>query len=192
MSRWTMPGQCASATPRASGSISPAARGAGQGVPSSRRSRLPPGTYSSSKYGRPSASPMWWICTMLGCWRSGDGLRLGQEAKGGLDAGMGAAQDHLQDAGAIQEDLSGAVDDAHAAAAQLAQDLIAGDGGDGADGHLQGRADIAGGVGVGHHADRRVGPLGGIDGRLGPGPSRPISAGPVRVTMPWLAGPTIG
>ena len=50
---------------------------------------------------------MWWICTTLGCWKPGDRLRLGQEAGGGLGAGMGAAQDHLQGAGAIEADLPG-------------------------------------------------------------------------------------
>ena len=29
---------------------------------------VPPSTYSSSKYGRPSASPMWRIWTICGCW----------------------------------------------------------------------------------------------------------------------------
>ena len=73
----------------------------------------------------------------VGVLQAGDGLRLGQEADGGLGAGMGAGQDHLQDAGAVQADLPGAVDDAHAAAAQLAQDLVAVDGGDDAPGHLR-------------------------------------------------------
>ena len=67
----------------------------------------------------------------VGVLQAGDGLRLGQEAAHGLVVGMGTRQDHLQDAGAFQEDLPGAVDDAHAAAAQLAQDLVAVDGGGG-------------------------------------------------------------
>ena len=79
----------------------------------------------------------------VGVLQAGDGLRLGQEAGGGLGAGMGAGQDHLQGAGAVQADLPGLVDDAHAAAAQLAQDLVAGDGGDGAAGRLRGGAAIA-------------------------------------------------
>ena len=71
---------------------------------------------------------MWWICTILGCCELGDGLGLGEEAGCRLGAGMAAAQDHLQSARTVQADLPGLVDHAHAAAAQLAQDLVAGDG----------------------------------------------------------------
>ena len=69
--------------------------------------------------------------------------------------------------GRFRTDLPGAVDDAHAAAAQLAQDLIAGDGGDGAADVSENVPDIPGVVGVGNHTDRRVEPLGCVDGRLG-------------------------
>ena len=61
----------------------------------------------------------------------GDRHGLGVEPGGDLGVGMGAGQDHLQGAGAIEPDLSGPVDDSHAAAAQFAQDLIAVDGRDG-------------------------------------------------------------
>ena len=105
----------------------------------------------------------------VGVLQPGDGLRFGQEADGGLDAGMGAGQDHLQDAWSVQEDLSAAVDDAHAAAAQLAQDLVAGDGGDDAVGRRRGGTAVAPGVGVEQEPDRRVERLCGAGGRLGPG-----------------------
>ena len=57
----------------------------------------------------------------------GDGLGLGQEADGRLGPGVVAGQDHLQGDEAVEPDLAGLVDDAHAAAAQLAEDLVAGD-----------------------------------------------------------------
>ncbi len=79
--------------------------------------------------------------------------------------GVCPAQDHLQRAGAIQADLPGTVDDAHPAAAQLTQDLIAGDRRGGAGRRFQKRADAPGVAGVGHHTDRRVGPARGIDAR---------------------------
>ena len=44
---------------------------------------------------------------------------------------MVAGQDHLQGDEAVEPDLAGLVDDAHAAAAQLAEDLVAGDLGEG-------------------------------------------------------------
>ena len=125
----------------------------------------------------------------VGVLQAGDGLGLGQEADGGLGAGMGAGQDHLQGAGAVQADLPGPVDDPHAAAAQLAQDLVAGDGGDGAVGvSPESAAAVAGGVGVGQQADRRVGRLGAADGRLGPGALGTVILAPGEGTMPWLAG----
>ena len=61
-----------------------------------------------------------------------DSLRLGQEARDSLGVGVEAGQDHLQDAGAVQQDLAGAIDHTHAAPAQLAQDFIALDGRGGA------------------------------------------------------------
>ena len=42
-------------------------------------------------------------------------------------AGMAAGQDHLQRDRAVQLDLPGLVDDAHAAAAQFPQNLVSGD-----------------------------------------------------------------
>jgi len=56
------------------------------------------------------------------------GARLGlsEEAGGGLGRGIGAGQDHFQGAGAVEPGLAGLVNDAHAAAAQLARDLVAG------------------------------------------------------------------
>ncbi len=53
-------------------------------------------------------------------------LGLGQESCGRLGRRVRAGQDHLQGAGSIQPDLARPVDDTHAAPAQLAEDLIAG------------------------------------------------------------------
>ena len=61
----------------------------------------------------------------------GDRLGLAQESGDGLGPGMSAGQDHLDGAGAIEADLPGLIDDAHAAAAQLTEDLIAGESRDG-------------------------------------------------------------
>ena len=61
----------------------------------------------------------------VGVLELGDGLGLGQEPGGGLGAGVLAGQDHLQGDGAVESDLAGLVDDAHAAAAEFAQDLVA-------------------------------------------------------------------
>ena len=61
----------------------------------------------------------------------GDRLGLGQEADGGLGPGVVAGQDHLEGDDAVEPELPGLVDDAHAAAAQLPEDLVAGDLGEG-------------------------------------------------------------
>jgi hypothetical protein len=62
----------------------------------------------------------------VGVLESGNGLSLRAEAGQVGAAGVVAGQDHLQRHQAAQADLTGLVDDAHAAAAQLAQDLVAG------------------------------------------------------------------
>ena len=115
-----------------------------------------PSTYSSSRKGRPSASPMWWIWTMLGCWSLATASASAEEADGGDGVGVGAGQDHLQGAGAVQADLPGPVDDPHAAAAELALDLVAGDG----------RRGAVGRWGVGLGGERRVPDPGRGDGGL--------------------------
>ncbi len=61
----------------------------------------------------------------VGVMQASDGLRLGQEAGGSQVAGMGAGQDHLESAGAVQAHLPGVVDHAHAATPEFAQDLVA-------------------------------------------------------------------
>ena len=120
------PRRCASATPRASASTSAAARRAGQGVPSRRRPgcrrRRIPARGTAGRRARRCRGPgrRWGA----GAWRRprprrGSGRRRG--------VGVGAGQDHLQGAGAVQADLPGPVDDAHAAAAELALDQVAGD-----------------------------------------------------------------
>ena len=104
----------------------------------------------------------------VGVLELGDGLGLGQEAGGGLAAGVPAGQDHLQGDGAVESDLAGPVDDPHAAAAQLALDPVAGD-----DRHgLRGR------VGVDPGGERRV--LGVDRGGGTFGPEDPIEGGPSR------------
>ena len=57
----------------------------------------------------------------------GDGLGLSQEADEVLGASMFALEDHFQSAKAIEPELARLVNDGHAAAAQLGQDLIARD-----------------------------------------------------------------
>ena len=112
---------------RPAGSTSCAAGRAGQGVPSSRWSRLPPSTILQRKVRRPSASPMSMDLDDVRVLQLGRWPRPRQEADRRRRLGVDAGQDHLQGTGAVQPDLPGLVDDAHAAAAQLAQDLVAGD-----------------------------------------------------------------
>ena len=54
----------------------------------------------------------------------GNGLGLGAEAGQLLGAGMYALEDHLQGDRAVQTLLACFIDDAHAAATELTQDLI--------------------------------------------------------------------
>jgi hypothetical protein len=63
----------------------------------------------------------------VGVLQPGDGLRLGLEARQLRLAGMGTGQYHLQGHGAAQPGLPRLVDNAHAAAAQRAQHLVARD-----------------------------------------------------------------
>jgi hypothetical protein len=58
----------------------------------------------------------------------GDCLRLRPEPSKFLRPGVGARQDHLQGDQPLEPDLAGAVDDAHAAPAQDAEDRVAGEG----------------------------------------------------------------
>ena len=55
-----------------------------------------------------------------------DRFGLGAEPRHGRRPGMQAGQDHLERAGAVECHIACQVDDSHAAAAQLAEDLIAG------------------------------------------------------------------
>ncbi|MDG3005974.1 hypothetical protein [Paludisphaera mucosa] len=107
---------------------------------------------------------------------------------------MVAGEDHLQDAGAVQEALPGEVDDAHPAAPQLAQDLVARDGGDGVPGDFLGGAAAGDGVGVGLRIDRQVGHPPGDGGGVVAGAVRAFKArevshaadgGPVRGFGPF-------
>jgi hypothetical protein len=60
----------------------------------------------------------------VGVLELGDRLRLGAEADQRFGVGQIARQDHFQGDEPVELDLPGLVDDAHAAAAQLAEDLI--------------------------------------------------------------------
>ena len=64
----------------------------------------------------------------VGVLQSGDRLRLDAEPLPLRGAGISAAQDHFQGDDAVEADLPGLVNDAHAAAVQLLQDLVAGHG----------------------------------------------------------------
>ena len=67
----------------------------------------------------------------VGMLEPGDGLGLAEESPDRVRVGMRAGQDHLDGAGAIEQDIAGMIDDAHPSAAQLAQDLVPGDRRDG-------------------------------------------------------------
>ena len=128
-SRWTIPSRCASAIAagqRLDQPSPPAA--AARGCRRAARSRLPPADVLQLEEGQAVGLADVVDLDDVGVLELGDGLGLGQEAGGGDGVGVGAGQDHLQGAGAVQADLPGLVDDPHAAAAQLALDLVAGDG----------------------------------------------------------------
>ena len=111
--------------PRASPSISSAAALAGLGVPSSPLSRLPPEQYSSSKYGKPPASPMWWIWTTFG-WRSfATASASARKPHGGLAAAWTPERIIFPRTRPVEQDPTRQVDDPHPAPAELAQDLVA-------------------------------------------------------------------
>src|SRR5581483_3895855 len=63
----------------------------------------------------------------VGVLEPGRGLRLDLEACERLVVRQLTGADHLEGHGAVQPGLAGAVDDAHAAATEVAEDLIAGD-----------------------------------------------------------------
>ena len=66
---------------------------------------------------------------MLGCCKPGRRLRLGLEAvRAACRRPDPPAQDHLQGHQSVEPDLPRLVDDAHAAAAQFAENLVAGQG----------------------------------------------------------------
>ena len=65
---------------------------------------------------------------MLGCCSRATASASVRKRVALVAAGVAAAQDHLEGDEAVEAELAGLVDDAHAAAAQLAQHLVAGDG----------------------------------------------------------------
>ena len=108
---------------------------------------------------------------------TGDGLGLRAEAGAFLPIGVIAAEDHLEGDDAVEAGLAGLVHDAHSAAAEDAEDLVAGDGVRDAVADQLARLRGDGGLGVG--GVRRTGQFGGDVG--GVGPRRvPIGAGRLR------------
>ncbi|HKI35726.1 MAG TPA: hypothetical protein VKA46_27975 [Gemmataceae bacterium] len=61
----------------------------------------------------------------VGVLQAGDGLGLGAEAPQVVGGGVDTRQDHLQRHQAVEPNLTCQVDDAHAASAQFAEDLVA-------------------------------------------------------------------
>ena len=62
------------------------------------------------------------------CWGAASGRRPPPRVRkraSSRGAGVAAGQDHLEGDEAVEADLPGLVDDAHAAAAELAEDLVA-------------------------------------------------------------------
>ena len=106
-----------------------------------------------------------------------------------IGAGVGAGQDHLEGDQTIQVDLAGLVNDPHAAAAQLLEDLVAGDG------RPPGRSPVSrrGRVGRFEHAGRRRGIDRAAGGGRGAEPRSsstptPTGRGAARPFSPWSAG----
>ena len=124
-SRWTMPSRCASATPRASVSTSSAACRAGPGGAVEPAVEAAAVEVLQLEEGQAVGLADVVDLHDVGVLQPRDGLGLGQESDDRLGVGMGTGQDHLEGARAVEADLPGPVDDAHAAAAQLAQDLVA-------------------------------------------------------------------
>ncbi len=85
-------------------------------------------------------SPKSKIWTILGVLEPGDGLGLGEEPGAVAVAGKLATREHLQRDDPAQPPVAGLVDDAHAAAAQLAEDLVLADPRRAASRHPAGRA----------------------------------------------------
>jgi len=81
---------------------------------------------SNARYGNPFASPISKICTMLGLVQPRHRFRFRPEALELLGIGVLAAEDHLERDQAIQSQVPGPVDDAHAAAADLGQEFVTG------------------------------------------------------------------
>ena len=95
-SRWTIPRRCASATARASASTS-------VGGPPRRPGRAVEPLVQAAAVDELQREVRQAVGLAdlvdlhdVGVLQAGDGLRLGQEAGGGLGVGVGAGQDHLQ------------------------------------------------------------------------------------------------
>ena len=111
---------------RASVRTQPAARSAGWGMPPIDWARLPPST-SSSDEERPAVLLADVVdLDDVGVLEPRDGLGLGAEAGRLGRPGVAARQDHLERDLAIEADVPRPVDHAHPAAAELLQDLVAG------------------------------------------------------------------
>ena len=95
------------------------------GLPPMDCARLPPGTNSREKYGSPSWSPSSWIWTIPGCWIWATARASMWNRAIWSSEACAAGQDHLERDQAIQPDVPGLVDDAHAASTDLRDDLVA-------------------------------------------------------------------
>ena len=133
---------------------------AGCGVPARVCASERPSTSSSTRNGAPACSPTPWIWTMFGCRSRATASASTRNRASDLGAGQGAGVQHLQGDLALQLGLPGTVDDPHAAPAQHAQDLVAGD------------------LGIGRGPVRRLGAAPHGQSRRAPGPGRGrLSAG---------------
>ena len=145
-SRWTTPCRWAASTPRARSAISRAARRGGNGSDPRRALGQAAARDEFQREERPAVGLADFVdLDDVGVVEAGDDLRFGEETGVFRRSVAAIVQDHLEGDDAVELELAGLVDDAHAAAAQLAKDLIAG--------HLR---RVAAGAGEGAQTHRRL------------------------------------
>ena len=125
-SRWTMPRRCSAASADRIASWVVAASGTGMGPPDSRSASDWPSSSSMQRNGSPSCSPMSNSWQMLRMADRRRGARFANEALAHLR--LRGAQDGLDRDRPRQPVVPAFVDDAHAAAANLADDAVGTDG----------------------------------------------------------------
>ena len=143
------------------------ARGLGPAAAAGRRicaASVPPPTYSRARYDVPGVAADLVDLHDAGVLQAGDGLRLQAKTRQLFRAGIRPGEDHLEGDEAVERHLPGLVDHPHAAAAQLFENLEAGDGRPGLDRRRRrGRGQRSGLAGGGRRRGR-------ADGQgLGPG-----------------------